>query len=400
VLKTNSSNKATTAHLKQHNEALLLREIYAHASISRVRLAQLTHLSRPAVTELTQTLIEKNLILELGPEQVLDKVGKKPTLLALNPDAYQAVCLVLTDTTAIGSLVNLRIEVIEQQSIPIGDLRSDDLINLIIDLLQSVLQFATCPLLGISIGTPGIVDSQAGIVHLATKFGWHELELARLLSDRFKLPIYIGNDSNFAAMGEHRFGLAQGIQDVVLVEVGDGVGVGILADGRIIRGSTHAAGELGHIHFPPLDDVCLCGRRGCLETIVTWWGIRQHALRIAQQPDSLLNSLLDDGEISAASIVKALAKKDPHTIALVEQAGNYLGHALVMVTHLLNPSCIILSGSILELGETFIHRVEQTIRDHTLPYISSQTKIIVNQLNDKSILLGAGAFLLEGELGL
>src|SRR5579859_2456033 len=118
MLQTNRFTKVTATHLKQHNETLILREIYAHKSISRVKLAQLTGLSRPSVTELTQGLIKKGLITEVGPERVTDKVGKRPTLLAFNPDASQIIAIVIGDTQITGSLLNLRVKVIEEKSLP------------------------------------------------------------------------------------------------------------------------------------------------------------------------------------------------------------------------------------------------------------------------------------------
>jgi N-acetylglucosamine repressor len=401
MLKSNSLYKATTSHLKKHNESLILREIYSRETISRVRLAQLTHLSRPSVTELTQGLIERGLVVELGPEDVQDKVGKKPTLLALNPDAYQLIGLVLTDTTAIVSLLNLRMQVIDQQTTPIRDITADKLVALLIDMIETIRRKARCPLLGITAGIPGIIDSQTGLVHLAANFEWENLPLGQVLGERFNLPVYIGNDSNLAAVGEYRFGLGQDVQDLIVVEAGEGLGVGILAGGRIVGGHSLAAGEIGHMPFPPLKERCICGRYGCLETMVSWWGIKRHALTLAQQfPDSALARMTQGDDISVSTIQRAISEGDIHILELVKQVATYLGQALIILTHLLNPQMIIITGSILELGDSFISQVRETVLENTLPYISSDLKIIANRMDKQSILRGAGAFLLEQELGI
>jgi predicted NBD/HSP70 family sugar kinase len=284
LLKSNLDQKATPTTLKKHNEALLLREIYAHQAVSRVQLAKLTKLSKPSVTELTQGLIEKGLIFDIGPEDVRDKVGKKPTLLALNADAYQMVCVVIHSATITVSLLDLRVQVIEVETVPLNGSTGRDLVDLLAKAIHRMVKKATRPILGISLGTPGIVDSLNGVVHLAANFGWNNLPLAQILSKQFQVPVYIGNDSNFAAMGEYRFGIAQGIGDLLVVEVGEGIGIGILEDGRIIHGSSFAAGELGHTPFPFLDDVCMCGQRGCLETVVSWRGLKRYAERLLKQP--------------------------------------------------------------------------------------------------------------------
>lgn len=401
MLQANTFSKVTPSHLKKHNESLVLREIYAHETISRVRLAELTHLSRPSITELTQGLIERGLIAEVGAEMISEKVGKKARLLALNPDAYQMIGVVLKDSTIIGSLLNLRMDIQAQCSVSMQNTPSDERIQRIIEVIERIQEQAQYPLLGITIGTPGIVDSREGIIHLAASYGWRDYPLTKLLSQHFDIPIYIGNDSNLAAIGENRFGVGKGVNDLVVVEIGTGIGVGILADGHTIEGSTYAAGELGHTPFPSLEDECLCGRHGCLETVVSWWGIQRQAQRIAQQnPDSVLNQLAKNGQITTDDILQAVALNDPDTLRLVERAANYLGHALLVMTHLLNPKLIILTGSLLDLGDYFVEHVRRTIYAHTLPYISNQIEIKVNRSDAHSILFGAGAFLLEQELGL
>jgi len=242
MFQTKIFSKVTASHLKEHNETLILREIYAHKTISRVKLAQLTHLSKPSVTELTQSLIKKGLITEAGLETVSDKVGKRPTLLAFNPDASQIIAIVLSDTAVIGTLLNLRVRIIEQQSLPMNGATSTELLELISELVQSIAVKATRPLLGITVGTPGIVDSQAGVVHLAPNLAWNNVPLAKLLAERFQIPVYIGNDSNLAAVGEHRFGIARDVDDLIVVKIGTGIGAGILAGGRVVHGSTDGAG--------------------------------------------------------------------------------------------------------------------------------------------------------------
>ncbi len=401
MLNSKLSTKATPGQIKQHNAALILREIYARAAISRAQLARLTHLSRPSVTELAQSLLEKGLIGEVGPEQIFDKVGKKAQLLAFNPDAYQIVGVAVTNAAVICSLFNLRANGIVRRAAQRNGACGDEVVRLIVEAIEQVIQSATRPLLGIAVGAPGVVDSEAGIVHMAASLGWQDLPLSQILSQRFHLPIYIGNDSNFAAVGEYRFGLGQGVKDLVIVEAGDGIGIGMLSDGRIIQGSTHAAGELGHAPFPPLDDVCVCGRRGCLETKVSWWAIKRNVQRIAEEhPDSTVAHLINGGDVTDGVIWQALDQGDPYLTALVEQVATYLAQALMMVIHVLNPQRIIITGRILELGDLFVQQVRRTIHDYSLPYISNEIEIVAIPSDDRSILLGACAFVLEQELGL
>jgi predicted NBD/HSP70 family sugar kinase len=401
MFNTRLSSKATSGQIKQHNAALILREIYARATVSRAELARLTHLSRPSVTELTQDLLDKTLICEVGMEQTLDKVGKKAQLLAFNPDAYQIVCAAVTNSSVIASVFNLRAKEIARRSVQRNGATGSEAVRLVERAIEQAVACATRPLLGIGLGTPGVVDSQVGVIQMAASLGWQNLPLGQLMSGRFRLPVYIGNDTNFAAVGEYRFGLGQGVKDLLLVEVGEGFGVGILSDGRIIEGSTHAAGELGHTPFPPLDDLCVCGRRGCLETKVSWWAIRRRAQRIiSEHPDSIVARLAHGGPVTDGVIWQALDQGDPHVMALVEQVATDLAQALMMVIHVLNPKRVIITGRILELGDLLVQQVQRTIHDYSLPFISNEIEIVAIPSDERSILAGASAFVMEQELGL
>src|SRR5436190_1720628 len=288
----NIPQKATVSHLKKHNEILVLREIYNRAGISRVEIADATNISRPSVTEITGGLIQRGLIQELGP-QVRETVGKKPTLLAFNADAYNMVCVIINETSIVGALLDLRARPIEQNSAPLDNTGATKVVDQLSGVIRPLIRLANRPILGIAVGTPGIVEPNTGTVQLAANLGWKNLPLGQQLTKRFKLPVCVGNDSDLIMLGEHRFGTAQGDKDLIVVKVDVGIGVGILSDGRIIRGNSNSAGELGHAPFLMLEDECVCGRKGCLETLVSWWGLKRHAAAIiANHPESLLSKLV------------------------------------------------------------------------------------------------------------
>jgi N-acetylglucosamine repressor len=401
VRSSNHTPKATATNLKQHNQALILTTIYAHEAISRVQLARLTHLSRPAVTEITQGLIEDELVREIASEMVPAKVGKRATLLTFNPDAYHVIVVDVGGTKAIGALLNLHGHVLYQQRLAMEGASSSESVEKILQLVAEVADEAKRPLLGIAVGTPGIVDSQNGVVCFASNLGWKDVPLAKLLSERFRLPVHIGNDTNLAALGEYRFGLGQGISDLVVVMLGTGIGSGIIVNGRIVGGSTFGAGEIGHIPFADLHEMCNCGRQGCLETVSSGWGIAQQAQRVAKEhPESLLNKLGSDGEINALTVEQAAAKGDVHAISLIDKMGYYLGFALTNLIHLLNPQRIIIGGSLIRLGESLFDRIQHTVRERVLDSLASQTDIVPSNLGDHMVLLGTGALVMERELGL
>jgi predicted NBD/HSP70 family sugar kinase len=395
-----TSNKATISQLKRHNEALVLREIYACDEISRVNIAERTHLSRPSVTEITQGLLQRGLITEVGPES-RTSVGKKPTLLALNPNAFELITITINDDLITGARLNLRVEMLEQVSQPVsGEVRSE-LVEHIARVIECLRQHAQYPILGIGIATPGIVNPDTGLVLLASNLEWRDFPLGEMMRSRFHLPVYVDNDTNLITLGLHRFGISEGCNDVIVVKLGTGMGGGILSNGRIIHGNNYYAGELGHSSFLMLNDVCLCGRRGCLETLVSWWGLRRHAAAlVAQYPDSILAGTVGGNELTNEHLLIALNQHDPHIEALVDQVAAYLGQALTIMIHMVNPRQIILTGTLITLGDRFLNQVQATIRERVFPYMLENVEIIVSPDEDRAIMLGAGAMLLEHELDL
>lgn len=401
MIPTNHLQKATATQLKRHNQSLILSAIYAHQSVSRVQLARLTHLSRPAVTDITQGLLDNGLIREIGSEHVPAKVGKRATLLTFNPDAYHVVALDVGGTKAIGALLDLQGRVLYHRRMSMEGVAPSQSIENILRLAADIAAEATRPLLGAAVGSPGIVNTQTGIVQFASNLGWRDVPLARLLSERIKLPVFVGNDTNLAALGEFRFGLGQGINDLAVIMLGTGIGSGLIVDGRIVDGSTFGAGEIGHIPFSDLHEQCNCGRRGCLETVSSGWGIAQQAKRVASQhPESLLNQFAVDGDINALTVERAAAAGDSYAQVLVEKMGYYLGLAITNLIHLLNPRRIIIGGSLIHLGNPLFEQIQHTIKEVALASLANQTDVVASTLGDRVILLGASALVMERELGL
>src|SRR5215831_19004757 len=159
MLLTKPNAKATPTHLKRHNVGLILNAIYAHDSISRVQLARLTHLSRPAVTELTHDLLEEGLIREIGPQIAPSKAGKRPTLLAFNSDTYDMIAVDIGSDKAIGALLDLRGRILHQEKLLIHTDGAEKPLDTLYRVIELLVEQAKHPLLGIAVGAPGIVNS-------------------------------------------------------------------------------------------------------------------------------------------------------------------------------------------------------------------------------------------------
>ena len=256
------------------------------------------------------------------------------------------------------------------------------------------------PLLGIGLGTPGVVDFVQGTVHEAYHLGWRDVPLKALLTKHFNLPIYLGNDCNVAALGEFHFG-QQPSSDLVTIMLGVGVGSGVLVGGQVVSGSGFAAGEIGHTPINGLDALCACGKRGCLETVSSGRSILDAAAAIARaQPESPLAHLAENGPPDPATIRQAAEAGDTAAIAIVERAGHYLGMVLSNIICLLNPGEIVFGGEFITLWEWLSGPMWAAVNQHVPSQFRQQTTIRVTALGDDWILLGAAAAVLDGELNL
>jgi predicted transcriptional regulator len=237
--------KATRQQTKNHNTQLVLRTIYENGDISRADIARATRLTRPTVSAIVTELIDNQFVVEtgLGPSAG----GKPPTLLDIAQDAYHLLSIDLGSQAFRGAVVNLRGEVVERLSFPTHDRQGEAALQLVYKLIDGLVEISGAPLLGIGIGTPGLVDSRRGVVQRAVNLGWTDLPLRDLVENRYQKPGYLANDSHMAALAEYTFGPPRRSNNLVVIKIGQGIGAGIILNGQLYYGDGFGAGEIGHV---------------------------------------------------------------------------------------------------------------------------------------------------------
>ncbi len=212
--------------------------------------------------------------------------------------------------------------------------------------------------LGVGMGSPGVVDSEAGTVIGAYNLNWKTLQLVKeQFESALGLPFFIDNDANVAALGEQWVGAGNNNPNVVFMTLGTGVGGGVIAAGNLIRGVKGAGGELGHITVD-FDEpfACTCGKKGCLETVASATGIVNLSRRYADQyaGDAKLKQMIDDGQDVTAKDVFDLAKEgDDLALIVYRHFSEYLGVACANIAAVLNPAYIVLGGGVSAAGEFY-----------------------------------------------
>ncbi|HEM5042258.1 TPA: ROK family glucokinase [Streptococcus suis] len=282
----------------------------------------------------------------------------------------------------------------------------DDGSHIVPDIIDSIKQrFETHGLtkddfLGVGMGSPGVVDSEAGTVIGAYNLNWKTLQLVKeQFETALGLPFFIDNDANVAALGEQWVGAGNNNPNVVFMTLGTGVGGGVIAAGNLIRGVKGAGGELGHITVD-FDEpfACTCGKKGCLETVASATGIVNLSRRYADQyaGDAKLKQMIDDGQDVTAKDVFDLAKEgDDLALIVYRHFSEYLGVACANIAAVLNPAYIVLGGGVSAAGEFLLDGVCKVFAENSFPQIKESTQIVLATRGNDAGVLGAASLVLK-----
>jgi predicted NBD/HSP70 family sugar kinase len=304
--------------------------------------------------------------------------------LRLNPDARHLIGIDTSGSEFHGAVVNLRGEVRHQVSLPRESRSGAAALDIVYELLDRLVCAASAPVLGLGIGTPGLIDPQRGShVHWAVNLDWVDLPLRELLQQRYGLPVRVVNDSHAAAMGEYFFGSTHASDNLVVIKCEQGLGAGIVLDGRLLHGDASGAGEIGHLVLAPDGRPCRCGNQGCLETLASSSAVIQAAG--ASDLYGLLQAYLD----GATPAREAVA-----------EAGRALGMAVAMLVSTLNVRDVVIAGHLTRIGQPLLELIREQVLRRCLGALARETEVRFSAIGGDLTVLGAAAVLLHQELGL
>lgn len=390
--------KATRHHTKNHNKRLILKTIYDQSQVSRADVARHTGLTRTTVSSTVSELMEVGLVEEIGPGSSAG--GKPPTLLRVVDASRQLIGLDLANREFRGAVFDLRGTPLHRVSVPVDDETGEGALSLVYELIDRLLPLADSPLLGIGLGTPGLMDIRRGIIRKAVNLGWYDLPLPALLAERYRLPVHLANDSQVAALAEYTFGESQGSPNLIVLKVGRGTSAGIILNGRLYQGANAGASEIGHVRVVEGGEPCLCGNFGCLETVAGSRAIVRQAQAIAQaNPGSLLHRYAASPEaITTDTILQAVEAGDETLRQIIGQVGRYLGLAVANLIGAFNIQHIVIAGSLARFGETLLDPIRQEMQERASALITAENQVTMSSLGQDIVILGAAALLLSQEL--
>ena len=230
----------------------------------------------------------------------------------------------------------------------------------------------------------------------APNLGWRDVPLKAELEARVGFPTFVDNDVNVGTLGEHAFGAGRGIDNIVGIFVGTGIGGGIILQGELFHGASKTAGEIGHIIVKAGGPRCGCGTRGCLEAIASRTAMTKQFRKaiLKKEKESVLSELTggDLGAIRSGVLAKAVRLNDKLTLKVLKKVTKYLGIGIGSIVNFLNPEMIVLGGGVVEaLDDTFLDDIRAATEKYSLPNTLDGVQIVRAELGDNSGILGAAA---------
>jgi glucokinase len=251
----------------------------------------------------------------------------------------------------------------------------------------------------VGFGIPSLVDHATGQSVWSNHLPLDGVNFAELMSERLGLPVSVDNDTNAAALAEHRHGAAKGSRHAVMLALGTGIGGGLVIDGRPYRGANGFAGEFGHmvVDHDGVDCPGDCPGRGCLETLASGRAIgRAGELAAEADPDSTLGKrLLGGGEITGGLVTELAHDGDPQARAVIEEVGGRLGAGLVGIVNALDPDVVVIGGGAVAAGEMLLEPARRMVAQRALPPVAERVSVVPARFGEESGMLGCALMALE-----
>jgi len=349
--------------LRELNLGFVFRIIQNNGPISRTDIVQHTGLAPSTVSVITADLHEKRLIRTIGT--AASSGGRRPILLQVNPEGGYFICVDLVGTSLAIGLLDLSFKVQREWDQEMRD-TGEDLYQSVVAAIRDVVRHCTVlglSILGLGVAAPGLLDAGSGVIVEADNLGWVEFPLGERLEAEFGFKVVIEHDVNAAAFGEYLYGKSEGVRNMMYVSIGLGIGCGLILDGQLFTGTNGLAGELGHITVDTEGQRCLCGKRGCLETIASG---RAMVLEYRKQLQYMGNEAQGEFlEIDARSLVHHAEDGQEVAESLINRAGEAIGVALGNQVNILNVDTIILGGALVARSPKMFHAILRGV-DHAL----------------------------------
>ncbi|MBX0299032.1 ROK family transcriptional regulator [Cryobacterium sp. 1639] len=376
-------NPGSQSSLREANRARIVDAITHHGALTQVELAAVTGLSPATVSNIVKEQAAAG-VLATTPTS---RSGRRAVRVTLAREMGLVVGLHVSNRQLRVALADAGHQVLVERMLPLArDHRADSELDRVVLLIQDMAESVGTGLdevLAVGVGLAAPIDPGTGLI--ATRGlmrGWDGVPVADELETRLRRPVFVDNEANLGALGEYRMGAAQGVRQAAYLRVSHGVGAGLIIDGRVYRGGSGKAGEIGHLTLDEQGQVCRCGNRGCLETLVG------AAALAAKFPGSHTQVKLRD-------IVLRANAGDAAARRVIADAGRHLGVALAGLSNLVDPHRIVVGGELAEADEMLLSPLRHALERSTLATASGVPDVVKGELGERAEVLGAVLYAID-----
>jgi N-acetylglucosamine repressor len=373
--------------IRDLNRTLVLNLVREREGLSRAALARISGLSPSTVTAITASLLADGYLLEDEPPVAAatpNAIGRPATILRVDPTAGHVIGIKVASESLTATVTDLAATPLGIATVPrsreTDPVAVGDLFEAATDGALRAAGVARERLVGIGIGVPGVVDPESGRVADSPLLEWAHIDLIGLLEERLALPVLLDNDVNTLTIAEQLFGAGRGVPHFLVVTIGRGIGMGVVVNGLVHRGSRGGAGEIGHVQVAPSGPDCWCGRRGCLEAL-------------SAEPAVIREILAATDRLVQPADVAALADREPEVAAILERAGRHVGRAIATIAMVLDPARIVVSGEGVRLGDRYIHALRAELAEREQKEVP--TEVVIEPWGDEAWARGAATLVLR-----
>ena len=382
----------TLAWLRRRNRQRVMEILRMHGQISQADIARATGLSRTTVSTLVSELKEAGLVADIDTKSAHAHGGRPGVQLVLRNPSHVVVGIDFGHSHVAIAVADLAHNVLAERWYDLDVNReAARALDVAADLFAEVLSEVSAErtsVLGVGMGIPGPVDRAHGTAGSATILpGWVGLRIAAEMEQRLEIPVQIENDANLGALAELTWGAGRDCSNFAYIKAATGIGAGIVINGRLLRGATGTAGEIGHTTLDEAGPLCYCGNRGCLETVASGPAIVQLVGRV-------------NGEtLTLSRIVELASGGDLRCRRALADAGREIGVAVAGLCNLINPERVIVGGLMSQAGEVLLAPLRESIRRHAVQAAAETVDVRAAVFVERAELLGSVALALLGSDG-
>ncbi len=383
--------------VRKSSRGIVLSSIREMGRVARIDIAERTGISQARVTGISAELLEAGLIEEVARDDNNGdlKRGRPRVDLKIRGAARMVAGVKLGDKNATVAILDFGGNMVGEfmLELPKTKLNSQEALDFLFTVLLEATKstgIALSDLSGVGFGLAGVIDVPRGFVHWSPSLTQRNLPLRELLEKRLGLPVFLDNDVNLVALAEQWFGLGKGVSDFIVITIENGVGMGIVINGEIYRGTRGCGAEFGHTKVQLDGALCRCGQRGCLEAYVADYALLREA-NYAQD-----SSISPNAEQQVQSLFMQAKGGDQTAQSIFKRAGKMFAMGLANVVNIFDPALIILSGERMQFDYLYAGEVIENMKNSVVQIDVSPPRVLIHKWGDLMWAKGAAVYAMEG----